>query len=247
MDRTRAPRIGLVLAFFAMALASAAFIVARKTAIDASKATLSDPARIACGPPSESDGEIPRLYLIGDSSLSQWPTENFAKDFETVNCSLGQETAARLSTRLKKFDFLRPQDAVLISSGLYDLVAASLRDSTRARAAVEQTTQILLDLSRTAKARDARVLLATLIPPSGPDVSRRVKWREPLRDLVALANARLREASRDGLIEIVDFAAALDSGDRVTPGNYRIDALHVNSIANQRLAKAVENALAASP
>jgi hypothetical protein len=47
------------------------------------------------------------------------------------------------------------------------------------------------------------------------------------------------EPGRNGRVELVDFAAALDSDDRRTPTNYRIDALHVNAIGTERLAKAV--------
>lgn len=239
MPRTLPLRIGFVVAFFAAAVAPAIFVAARKTAIDAR----SDLARTPCAPPPNSDGVRPRLYLIGDSSLTGWSATNFAERWETIDCSLGQETAARLAQRLPNFDFLRPQDAALISSGLYDLVAASLADSARASAAVEQTTSALLMLARSASASDARVLLATLIPPSARDENRRERWREPLRDLVAQANQRLRHSTPSGRIELVDFAAALGSDDRVTPSNYRIDALHVNAIANKRLADAVERAL----
>jgi len=245
MNGTRSLNIGFVLAFFAVAMASMAFFGARKTATDARIAALSDPARTPCAAPADSDGRLPRLYLIGDSSLSRWPTENFAADWETVNCSVGQETAARLARRFANFDFLRPQDVALISSGLYDLVAASFFDSARAQETVEHTTRILLDLAQSAKAKDGRVRLATLIPPSGPDAARRVAWREPLRDLVAQANEQLRESTPNGGIEIVDFAAALNSDDRTTPNNYRIDALHVNAIGNKKLAEAVEHALSA--
>ncbi len=245
MNRTRSLNIGLGLAFLAVAMASMAFVGARKTSIDARNATLSDPARNPCAPAADSDGSRPRLYLIGDSSLARWPTNNFAADRETVDCSLGQETAARLARRFANFDFLRPQDVALISSGLYDLVAASFLDSERARDKVEQTTRILLDLAQSAKARDGRVLLATLIPPSAPDATRRVAWREPLRDLIAQANERLRGSAPNDGIEIIDFAAALNSDDRTTPNNYRVDALHVNAIAIKRLAKAVDHALSA--
>jgi lysophospholipase L1-like esterase len=245
MSRTQSLKIAVVLAFFAAALASMIFFSVRKTAIDAKIAALSDPVLTPCAPPADSDNRRPRLYLIGDSSLTRWPTKNFAEDWETINCSLGQEPATGLSRRVANFEFLRPQDAVLISSGLYDLVAASLLDSARASEAVEQTTRVLLDVAQSANDKDRRVLLATLIPPSAPDATRRVKWREPLRDLIAQANVRLRQSTPSGRIEIVDFAAALNSDDRTTPNNYRVDSLHVNAIGNKRLADAVEQALSA--
>ena len=244
MFKRRALKIAFVLAFFALVAGSMAYVGMRKTTINARIAALSDPAR-TLRRSSEMQGDRPRLYLIGESSLTRWPTSNFAAGRETINCSLGQETTAQLTQRIANFDFLRPQDAVLISSGLYDLVAASLFDSTRASAAVEQTTRALFDLARSASASARQVLLATLIPPSARDDNRRERWREPLRDLVAQANQRLRQSTQNGRIAIVDFAAALGSDDRVTPSNYRIDALHVNAIANRKLVDAVERALAA--
>jgi len=242
MTRTRRLNIGFFLTFFAVALASMILFGVRKASVDARFAALSDAARAACSAPADPD-QGPRLYLIGDSSLSRWPAGAFAPGWETINCSLGRETAAQLARRFTNFDFLRPRDAALISSGLYDLVAASFFEDARAGEAVGQTTGILLDLARAASARDARVLLATLIPPSERDTTRRAIWRDSLRDLIADANARLRGMTLGGRIELVDFAAALNTDDRTTANNYRIDALHVNAIGNKKLATVVEHAL----
>ncbi|WP_294540711.1 SGNH/GDSL hydrolase family protein [uncultured Rhodoblastus sp.] len=184
-----------------------------------------------------------RLYLIGDSTLARWPAKSFGAGWEVINCGIGGETAAQLARRFENFDFVRPQDAVLIAAGLNDLVAAAFFDGAKAKEIREQTTRGLTGLAHAASLRSRHVLLATLVPPSRPDLMRWLVWKESVRDLVAEANGALRGAKLDGRIEIVDFAAALDSADRRTPDIFRADTLHLNEAGYARLAEAVRRAL----
>jgi lysophospholipase L1-like esterase len=243
----RWPQGGLVLAF----LAAAAFLVAIYAVYLAREAWIADKiAALSAAPSGErpclaKESDRRRLYLIGDSTLARWPAKSFDASWEVINCGVGGETSAQLARRFENFDFVRPQDAVLIASGLNDLVAAAFFDDTRAEEIRRKTTEQLLDLATAAGVRTRSVLLATLVPPSRPSLLRRLVWKESLRDLVAEANSALRAAKAEGRIEIVDFAAALDSGDRRTPDIFREDTLHLNAAGYARLAAAVQRALPA--
>ena len=240
----RWPQGGLVLAILATALVLVAFYSARNAWIAGKIAALSAPVsrRVPCAA-KESDRR--RLYLIGDSSLARWPTEDLDAHWDVINCGVGGETAAQLARRFENFDFVRSQDVVLISSGGNDLGAAVFLDAAAAGQIVEKTTDGLIDLAKAASARSRLVLLATLIPPSRPSLARLAVWKESVRDFVFSANARLRKADRDGRIQIVDFAAALDSGDRRTPDVYRGDSVHLNAAGYARLTEAVNRLLPA--
>ena len=128
--------------------------------------------------------------------------------------------------------------------GINDLVAAEFLDPAPRRAAVDKTLETLAGLARRGAERGARVLVATIAPPSRPELLRLPVWRKSVRDSVAGVNARLRRLGVEHGVVIVDFAAALDSGDRRTPDVYRADTLHLNAAGYQMLAQALRRALA---
>jgi lysophospholipase L1-like esterase len=243
----RWPQAGLVLAM----LAAVAFLVAIYAVYLAREAWIAGKIAALSGavtrehPCVATESDRRRLYLIGDSTLARWPTKTLDANWEVVNCGVGGETSAQLARRFENFDFVRPQDAVLIASGMNDLVAAAFFDGPKAEEIRQQTTERLLDLATAARVRSRSVLLATLVPPSRPSLPRRLVWKESLRDLAARVNGDLRAAKAAGRIEIVDFAAALDSGDRRTPDMFREDTVHLNAAGYAKLTAAVHRALPA--
>jgi lysophospholipase L1-like esterase len=185
--------------------------------------------------------------MIGDSTLARWPPNRMDARWNAVNCGHGGETTAQLVRRMGDFAFLRPGDTVLIAAGLNDLVAAGFSDPAGADKAVAEASRRLIALGRAASARGARVVLATVVPPSSPDFLRLLVWKEAIRDFSARVNADLRSAEREKRFGLVDFAAALESGDRRTPDAFRQDTLHLNAAGYQRLTKALNETLQAMP
>jgi lysophospholipase L1-like esterase len=225
-----------------LALAGGALFVLRDAWIKKKIATLTaPPARLFGQTPPK--GARPRLVMIGDSGISRWPAGSFGERWEVVNHGVGGETAAQLSQRFEADALDASPDMIVIAAGVNDLVAAAFLDAASARRVVRKTGDTLLDLARRARAPGRRVWLATLIPPSRPDLLRRPVWKESLRDAVAEVNARLRRDAPLEQVSLIDFAAALDSGDRRTPDDYRRDTLHLNARGYGRLTAALREAI----
>ncbi len=184
-----------------------------------------------------------RIVLIGDSSFARWPKEALPEQWRFVNRGVGGETTGEVAGRFDVDALALAPEAIVISAGLNDLVAAEFLPPVERRATIDKTFETLVDLSRRSAGRGARVFIATLVPPSRPDLLRLPVWREGLRDAVAEMNGRLRAfAARRG-VDLVDFAAALGSDDRRTPDAFRADTLHLNAAGYRKLAEALERAL----
>jgi lysophospholipase L1-like esterase len=225
------------LALFALAMLREAWIARKVQALSGA-----GPLRPACAAPPATGGG-PRLFMIGDSTLARWPPDLIASHWNAVNCGHGGETTAQLARRIGDFGFLRPGDTVLIVAGVNDLVAAGFIDPAGAEKAVSEVSQRLAAMAQAAKAKGARVVLGTLVPPSSPNLLRLPVWKETVRDFAERVNADIRVAGREQKIGLVDFAAALESHDRRTPDAFRTDTLHLNATGYQRLAKALNEVL----
>jgi lysophospholipase L1-like esterase len=205
------------------------------------------------GPPaatfSAANADLPakggrlRVVLIGDSSLARWPAALLSGRWQFVNRGVGGKTVGQVAQRFETDALGLSPDVVVVSAGANDLIAAGFLDSASQRAVIDRTSDTLIDLAGRAKARGVRILIATIPPPSRPDVLRLPVWRDSVRASVAEVNRRLRQASAQTGVELVDLSAALDSGDRRTPDAFRADAMHLNAKGYERLAQALYAAL----
>ena len=68
-----------------------------------------------------------------------------------------------------------------------------------------------------------------------------------IRDLVAEVNTELRQAKLPDCAILLDASSLLDrSEDRLLPEQYRIDTLHINNAAYERLTASLRSALDAT-
>jgi lysophospholipase L1-like esterase len=186
-------------------------------------------------------GPRPRVVLIGDSRISRWPRNSWEEPWEIVNRGIGGETTAQLSLRFQSDALALDPDAIVIESGVNDLVAASFMPADERGAVVRRTAEALLRLVEAGVASGAAVSVATIIPPAQPGMLRLLVWRKSLRILVAELNMSLRNLRWPARAVVVDFSQALGAiDDKTLPKTYRADAFHLNGLAYERLAKAVE-------
>ncbi len=189
-------------------------------------------------------GPRPRVALIGDSRISQWPRDSWKEPWEIVNRGIAGETAAQLAQRFQSDALALNPEAIVIESGVNDLVAASFMPAGEQGAIVRRTAEALLQLAEAGVASGAVLCVATIVPPARPEILRLPVWRESLRALVAELNANLRSLRWPARAIVVDFSRILDAiDDKTLPQAYRADAFHLNQAAYRRLACAVELAL----
>jgi lysophospholipase L1-like esterase len=184
-----------------------------------------------------------RVVLIGDSGISRWPMERLSERWQFVNRGVGGETVGQVAQRFEADALSLDPDLIVLGVGGNDLIAADFLDPVARRAVIDRTCETLEDLSRRATERGIPVLIATLAPPSSPDILRLPVWRESVRDSVAEVNQRLRRYGSQSGVDIVDFSAALGADDRRTPDKFRADTLHLNSLGYDRLTNALYRAL----
>ncbi len=243
----RVMTISGAIAIVVVATVAVAGLVARNAWIKNKIAALSGPPAIAF---AEDNSHLPskrdrlRVVLIGDSSFGRLPTGKVDDRWQFINRGVGGETTAQIAQRFDRDALALSPDVVVLWAGVNDLVAAEFLDPAARRATVDRTFETLVDLTRRGAGRGVRVILATIAPPSRPDLLRLPVWRESVRDAVADVNRRIREFSAKSGVGLADFAAALDSGDRRTPEAYRADTLHLNAAGYQRVEQELCRALA---
>lgn len=171
------------------------------------------------------------IMIIGDSRISRWPMRAFG-DLPVVNKGIAGETVLQLASRFERDVLACRARSVLIAAGINDLVAASLASGDQAGEIVDRLPDRLISLAERASGAGAEVSIATIVPPSRPNLLRRLAWSEKVRAYVLTVNARLRAHAWTGAVTLVDFAAALDpQGTGTLPERFRVDTLHINETA----------------
>ncbi len=155
---------------------------------------------------------------------------------EVINRGIGGETLAQMACRFQRDAIALEPDIIVIQSGGNDLVAATFLDDAAGRAVIRQTSETLLRLAEEGAASGADVWLTTIIPAGRPELLRLPVWNESLRTEVAEVNSELRRSALPDHARLIDLSAALAGGcDRRLPDEFRLDAVHLNHAAYDRL------------
>ncbi len=211
-------------------------------------ATLSAPASAMYVPSNANlppKGSKPRIVLIGDSRIAQWPTSAaMAGQWDVINRGIGGETVAQLVQRFDRDAIALDPDVIVIEAGVNDLVAATFLDDAEKQRVARNVGEGIRQMASKAAAARRRVVVATVIPPAKPDFFRRPVWNEMLRDLVAGVNADLKNARWPDGVSLIDLLPVLQAEDqRKVPDEYRLDTLHLNDAGYRRLTEALASHL----
>jgi lysophospholipase L1-like esterase len=188
-------------------------------------------------------GALLRVVMIGDSSVSRWPTQLLGDRFEFINRGVGGETTAQIARRFDQDAIALHPDVILIAAGANDLVAASFLDEQNAEEVAAHTVATLLELVQKSVDAGAQAFLATLAPPGCPELARLPVWKPGVRVLFQRTNAELRAARLPQHATLVDFARALGGDDLQSPQEFHVDTLHLNTEGYKRLSSATRDRL----
>lgn len=176
------------------------------------------------------------VLLFGDSRVAQWPLPpGWAKS------GYPGHTAPRIAPLIGPALDRNPARAVVVQVGINDLFGICYLPPERRDAAQARSLAAIAAIAATARARGARVVLLTVIPPIGLDPLRAGLTRGCLESRLGLFNEAL---GRVGNVLVVDASAPLRDGDDWRPGMAR-DALHFTPAAYARLTAAVDAAIGA--
>ncbi len=185
--------------------------------------------------------------MIGDSRVSRWsPLPELPQSLALVQRGVGGETLHALTERFKRDGLACRPRALLLQSGINDLVAASFMDEVPAQVVCQSVLRGLQGLADAAAAAGVPLLVTTLIPPgrrSGPYVVEGVQHLAQLTDQV---NRQLAQQEWPPGVQGLDLRPALSADDGLTlRRSYQSDTLHLSPEGYAALNEAVAPVLAA--
>lgn len=247
---TRARLFHMFIGVIAVA-ALAGFLLAitqlRQGIADQRLARALDLAPRALNPPLAPDWTTGAQHLLvaGDSRVAQWQPVPDIPGHDIVFSGIGGETTRELRNRLHRDLPLYAPQTLVVAAGINDLVAASLNPG-QADMILDGLLENLVEITATARAGDAQVILCTIPRPARPDPLRRLlAWSDSLPGLVDTANDRIRGlASADGSIQILDLDTEI-GGESLTPlsREYSTDTLHLSTTAYAQMNELLTGAL----
>lgn len=189
-------------------------------------------------------GVKPRIVLIGDSRIAQWPTATLGDKWEVINRGIAGETVQQLAKRFDADALDLDPDVIVIEAGINDLVAASFMDDAEKLQVQKRTNSALQSLAGQGTAAGHHVIVATIIPPARSELWRFALYDASLRRLVIDFNSELRAIhwpERASLLDLILFLPPVDNAE--LPDEYRRDFLHLNMAGYSHLNSALAERL----
>lgn len=164
-----------------------------------------------------------RLVLVGDSIIANWPNTN---NRQVTNAGIHGNTTDNLLCRFPQILDAAP-DAILLEVGTNDLTG---------RRTPAQITAHIWALTQAARARNIKVIVATILPTGAS--------RQSERPNVAIdeINRLLKDAATERGYSIIDFNAAVRDASGMLPASLSPDDLHLNEAGYARLEAAYRSA-----
>ncbi len=227
--------LGAALTLYAAFSARATWIKEKIAALSAPPSSLYASANAKLPP----KGANPRVVLIGDSRIAQWPTAALAEKWEIISRGIGGETTHQLALRFFTDAIALDPDIIVIEAGINDLVAASFMDDASKLVVASNTDKTLRQLADQATTSGRQTLVATIIPSARPEIWRLPVWSESLIDLVAEVNASLKQAQLPDRARLIDLSSVVSTDNKTLSDSYRLDTLHLNEAGYVRLTAAL--------
>lgn len=224
-------------------VAIASLIAARTYYIEAKVARVATAAPPSISYPVGWDQAQAQVLIVGDSRVARWRPRPEVSGVAFALAGVGGETSRELAARIGDTVEQAAPDVVVISTGINDLVAASLA-AKQAPAIMAELASNIAKAGMTAKAAEAETIYMTILRPADPGLMRRAfAWSDRIHDLVRSTNREiLALAASDGASAI--DADKLFPGDGALPDAFSEDALHWTPAAYEVLNRALAEKLA---
>ena len=184
-----------------------------------------------------------RVVLMGDSITDHWDAAQglASKDVDIVNRGIGGQNTSQMLLRFEDDVVALEPAVVVILAGTNDLRAYVGDPATVGPSALQRIARNITAMSDIAKARDIKVVLAT-VPPVGAD-------REQVsRDAGAIkaVNAWIVAFAAERGYPLADYHAALVDPIGVLPPALSADGIHPNAQGYAAMQPSLAKALAAA-
>lgn len=189
------------------------------------------------------------VVLLGDSRISRWqPAPVVAPGLSVVNRGTGGETLRQLSHRFAHDGTACRPHAIVLQTGVNDLVAASFLGLEEADTVCRATVERLLALADACSGAGVALLVMTIIPPGRPTLLYRVEGVDRLVRLVARVNDLLLKQHWPARVWLLDPRDQLSTDGGLTlRREFQRDTLHLTADAYVALNKVMLQALSKLP
>jgi lysophospholipase L1-like esterase len=179
-----------------------------------------------------------RVVVFGDSRVWQWRDFPVPAGAELVMKGVPGETTAQMRLRFDADVLAQDPDVVVLQLGINDLVAIGVLPQRREEI-VRQCDENVRHFVEALRARNARTILLTVIPPGEPPWWRRPFWRDAIAVETEQMNRRWLALPASPLLRVVDTRNLLmDAGGRWHEG-VTADTLHLTPAGYARLNAAI--------
>ncbi len=173
-----------------------------------------------------SDEKRSRVVLMGDSITDQWEglDATSTPDLLVVNRGVAGQNTSQMLLRFEDDVVALSPAAVVVLGGTNDLRAYVGDPASVGQSALARIARNITAMSDIAKARDIKVILATL-PPVGAD--REKVSRDP--DAILAVNAWVKTFAAERGYPVADYHAALVDAAGALPPSLSPDGVHPNA------------------
>lgn len=196
-----------------------------------------DPFQISTYPPELNRPKNPpnkqkRVVFFGDSRVLSWPAPNLP-NYEFINRGIGGQTSTQIKGR---FDHhIRPlqPDIVVLQLGINDLKTIGLFPEKKAEI-IANCRENIRQIVKKSHDLGAVVIITTIFPFGDIPLIRKPLWSDDILPAVQEINALIASLEGDRII-IFDTFSILADDRGMMPSSYRIDELHYNQRAYQKI------------
>ncbi|HEW99036.1 MAG: hypothetical protein DRR16_21795 [Candidatus Parabeggiatoa sp. nov. 3] len=179
-----------------------------------------------------------RVILFGNSRIQEWTQPPQLKGFELINRGIGGETTAQNRLRFQQDVLALNPDIVILQLGANDLTALGVQPQWY-KAITQHCQNNIKFIVDSLLAQRIEVIFLTLIPPTKPDLARRLVWHHKIYQAVEDINQYWNQLPPTKHLHIVDTSKILkDENGRWHP-NVNRDTLHLTQKGYQYLNQAL--------
>ncbi len=196
-----------------------------------------DPFQISTYPPESNPPKNPqslskRVVFLGDSRVLSWPAPNLP-NYEFINRGIGGQTSTQIKGRFDQH--IRPlqPDIVVLQLGINDLKTIGLFPEKKAEI-IANCRENIREIVKKSQNLGAVVILTTIFPFGDIPLTRKPFWSDNILPAVQEINAYIDSLGNEGII-IFDTFSILADDRGMMPASYRIDDLHYNQRAYQKI------------
>jgi lysophospholipase L1-like esterase len=188
---------------------------------------------VESNPPQPENSGQTRVLFFGDSRAEAWPDPS-ESNYEFINRGIGGQTTVQIRQRFDQH--LRPlqPDIVVLQLGINDLKTIGIFPEQKDDI-ITNCRENIAELVKQSQDLGAVVILTTIFPFGEVPLARKPFWSDDIFPAVQEVNAYMQTLADDERVIVFDPWPILADKQGMMLPEYRIDELHYNQQAYEKL------------